>query len=810
MIKKIFKTLFILGFVGFVTIIIAMSYIFNKYSKDLPDHEQLKAYYPAITTRIYASDGSLMEEYSKEKRIFVPIEIIPKRIINAFISAEDSNFYQHSGIDIIAIARAAIGNVISVSKSGQISGGASTITQQVVKNFLLSNERSLERKIKEAILAIRMSKYFSKEEVLELYLNQIYLGSGSYGIVAASQTYFNKSIGDLTIDEAALLAALPKAPSKLDPYKNLKAAKDRRNWVIDRMLSENYISKDEAKEAKETEIILDKANIKKTKANAFSDLLKKELTNMYGSDNVFEDGIVVRTTLDPRLQKIAAYSIAKGFEDYDKRHGYRGALTNIALDEKWQENFNNFKITKKDGDNEIKILYRDNWQKAIITNISQKYVDIALENKEKGKILIEDSLWAKKYININETGPDITKMSDIFKKGDVILVEKHKNDNRFILQQIPKINGGLIAMNPHNGNVLAMMGGYIDALNQFNRVFQAKRQPGSILKTFGYLTALENGYHPASIIMDEDIILDQGEEVPPYRPKNYSGKFYGPTPLRKGLEKSYNVTTIRLASEVGIDKIVDTIIRFGINDNPKLIYSLVLGSTETNLIKLVSAYSAIASGGKKVKPHLIEKIQDRNGKTIYKRDNRLCYNCQLDNNIDINNDIIFPNIENNHQQIMSPEVAYQMISILRGVVERGTGIRAKWLKKNLAGKTGTTNGSFDSWFVGFSPNLVVGVYAGFDNPSSLGENESGSTIALPIFVKFMYRALKNESAKPFPIPDNIKFIKIDKNTGLKPGPLTDKKNIIFEAFKDSDRIFQNNDDVDDNDIDQIDNMNLLY
>ncbi|MDB2550907.1 PBP1A family penicillin-binding protein, partial [Rickettsiales bacterium] len=738
MIKKLFKILFILGFIGFISIISTIIYIFQKYNKDLPDHEQLKSYYPAITTRIYARDGSLMEEYSKEKRIFVPIEIIPKRIINAFISAEDSNFYNHSGIDIVAIARAAIDNVISVSQSGQISGGASTITQQVVKNFLLSNERSLERKVKEAILAIRMSKYFTKEEVLELYLNQIYLGSGSYGIVAAAQTYFNKSINDLTIEEAALLAALPKAPSKLDPYKNKKKARARRDWVIDRMLDENYINGINARKAKESDVILNKANIKKTKAHGFSDLLKKELTNMYGSDNVFENGIVVRTTLDPKLQEIAAYSIAKGFEEYDKRHGYRGALTSIDLNDKWRQKLQEFKIVATDNQgNERPILYRDNWKKAVIINVRTNKVDIAFENEEEnqGQILLEDSLWAKKYIKINETGPDITAMSDIFKKGDVVLVEQHKEEGRFILQQIPTINGGLIAMNPHNGNVLAMMGGYIDALNQFNRVFQAKRQPGSILKTFGYLTALENGFSPASIIMDEEIILDQGEEIPPYRPKNYSGKFYGPVPLRKGLEKSINVTTVRLASEVGIDKIADTITKFGINDNPKPIYSLVLGSTETNLIKLASAYSTIASGGKEVKPNLIEKIQDRHGKTIYKRDNRICDNCQFNEEIKLDQKIPFPKLTDDRKQITSPEVAYQMISILRGVVERGTGIKAKWLKKNLAGKTGTTNSSFDSWFVGFSPDLVVGVYAGFDNPATLGEKETGSSIALPIFVK---------------------------------------------------------------------------
>ena len=795
-IRKIFKICFILGFLGFITALITVGYIFNKYNKDLPDHEQLKSYYPSITTRIYAKDGSLIEEYSKEKRIFVPIEIIPDNIINAFISAEDSNFYDHGGIDLIAIIRAAINNVISVSQKGEISGGASTITQQVVKNFLLSNERSIERKIKEAILAIRMTKYFSKDEILELYLNQIYLGSSSYGIVSASQTYFNKSIADLTIEEAALLAALPKAPSKLDPYKNKIRSKARRNWVIDRMFAENYITKEEAIKAKETNIILSKGNSKKTKAHAFSDLIKKKLMEMYGSDKVFEDGIVVKTTLDPKLQKIASYSISKGFEEYDKRHGYRGALGNIKILENWPEELSNFKIDK---------LHKDNWQKAIILKIKKTTAEIGLiDSEENGILELKDNLWAKKYINVNEQGPEPKKMSDIFKKGDIILVEKLHKKNKFKLQQIPNINGGLIAMNPHNGHVLAMMGGYIDALNQFNRVFQAKRQPGSILKTFGYLTALENGFHPASLIMDEEIVLDQGSEIPPYRPKNYSGKFYGPVPLRKGLEKSINVTTVRLASEVGIEKVADTISRFHINKNPKPIYSLVLGSTETNLLKLASAYSSIASGGKRVTPNFIEKIQDRHGKTIYKNDNRTCKYCNITfQNMD--NNLNFPILKDNRQQVTSPETAYQIISILRGVVERGTGIRARWLQKNLAGKTGTTNNSLDSWFVGFSPDLVVGVYAGFDIPATLGEKETGSSVALPIFIKFMYRALKNEPAKPFPIPEAIKFIKIDKNTGKYPGPLTPKKDIIFEAFKMEDAILnKKQSDIDD----EYQNMNL--
>ena len=792
--KKILVILLILGTLGTLTVIGASFYIIQKYSKNLPEYEQLKNYSPMITTRIYAADGSLVSEFSKEKRIFVPINNIPRNLINAFLAAEDANFYNHFGIDPMAILRTGVRNTIAAIKGNPSTGGASTITQQVVKNFLLSNERSYERKIREAILAYRMTKSFSKDHVLELYLNQIYLGSGSYGVAAAAQSYFSKSIDALTIEEVALLATLPKAPSKLDPRKNMVKAKIRRDWVIKRMIIENFIEEEEGLKAMEKPIILTKQEKRDaTKAAFFSDSVKKELTGLYGSDNVFEDGITVLTTLKPDLQKIASKVFIKGIEAYDKKHGYRGRLGKINIKKKWEDKLDLF---------EIKEAYDENWSKAVVLSVNKFNAKIALNNGDKGLIHIDSLSWARKYININKQGPEITRVAQVLKVGDVILVEKEVletkpeevtekttqiAEERYLLQQIPKANGALLAMDPHSGRVLAMVGGYIDAPNQFNRATQAYRQPGSTMKTFGYITALENGMTPASVIMDEEISLDQGPGLPPYEPVNYSGKFYGPTTLRIGLEKSRNITTVRMADEVGIAKIADMVKKFGINDDPKIIHSLVLGSTETNLMRLTTAYAMMVNGGMKIKPALIEKIQDREGKTIYRRDKRECPNClitELANQEPFEGkDIETPYLEDNSEHIIDSATAYQITSMLRGAVQRGTGYKATATKKIIGGKTGTTNNSNDSWFVGFSADLVAAVYIGFDAPRSLGARETGASVALPIFVDFMAQALENSPATPFRVPNTVKFVKIDRFTGKMATPDTPREQTIFEAFK---------------------------
>ncbi len=776
--KRVLKILMLLALfsvlfgsaIGFV--------FFKKYSNNLPDYEQLKSYTPLITTRLYAADGSLINEFSKEKRVFVPITNIPKHLINAFLAAEDANFYQHSGIDPFAIFRTSIQNTLSLLKGDQTVGGASTITQQVVKNFLLTNEKTFERKIKEAILAYRMTKSFSKDQILELYLNQIYLGAGAYGVAVAAETYFDKSIDELTIEEDALLATLPKAPSKLDPRKNIEKAKVRRDWVIERMMAENFITSEEGKAAIEKPITLKEEDPNTiNKAEFFSDSVKKELTELYGSDDVFENGIVVRTTLDTKLQKIASKALDDGIEQYDQKHGYRGALTKIETGDKWQETLQKFDVKK---------LYKGSWKKAVILSASQDTAAIGVENGALGSIELASLKWARKYLSINSLGPVVKKINDVLAVGDVVLVEKSDNGDVYLLRQVPEVNGAFVAIDPHTGRVLAMMGGYVDEPNQFNRATQAMRQPGSTLKTFGYIAALENGMTPATIIMDEEISLNQGAGLPPYKPTNYSGKYYGPSTLRSGLETSRNVTTVRMADQVGLDKVVDVIKKFGVNDNPQQIYSLVLGSTETTLMRIVTAYAMMVNGGNKITPSMIEKIQDRNGATIYRRDKRVCSNC-VAHGISVE-DIAMPVLDESREQITDSATAYQITSMLQGVVDRGTAARAKSVGKIIAGKTGTTNSSYDSWFVGFSPDLVAGVYIGFDMPKSLGSDETGASVALPVFIDFMKQSLKDTPSTPFRVPSSVKFVKIDRETGRSPSGSTPKDRVFFEALKLTDNI----------------------
>lgn len=761
--------------------------VFKQFSENLPDYELLKNYNPMITTRLYASDGSLISEFSKEKRVFVPIENIPKNLINAFLAAEDANFYKHSGVDLFAIFRTSVTNTFGAISGEGSMGGASTITQQVVKNFLLTRERTFQRKIKEAILAYRMSKTFPKEKILELYLNQIYLGSGAYGVAAASQVYFDKSIDELTLEEVALLATLPKAPSKLDPRKNMEKAKERRNWVIERMIAENFIEEKVGNIAMELPINLKtKVDEDFIRASFFSDAVKKELTSLYGSDNVFENGIVVRTTLDPKLQNIGIFAFEKGIEEYDRKHGYRGSLGQVDINNNWQESLEKF---------EIKKLYKESWSKAVILSVTKDLASIGLENGVLGSIELSSIKWARKFINVDARGPIVKKINDVLNIGDVILVEKTPKDGIYNLRQIPDVNGGFVAMDPHTGRVLAMSGGYIDLPNQFNRATQAQRQPGSTMKTFGYIAALENGLTPATVIMDEEISLNQGIGLPPYQPMNYSGEFYGLTTLRTGLEQSRNVTTVRMADQVGLDKVVDVVKRFGVNDNPKEIYSLVLGSTETSVLRLSTAYAMMVNGGKKIHPSMIEKIQDREGKTIYKRDKRNCKNCYINN---INEfversaqNMAMPILDDNRDLVTDSATAYQITSMLQGVVDRGTASKAKSIGKTLAGKTGTTNNSYDSWFVGFSPDLVMAVYVGYDNPQSLGKDETGASVAMPIFIDFMKDALKNKASIPFRVPNSVKLVKIDKLTGKYATPLTPKSQLFFEALKINDEIIEN-------------------
>ncbi|MDR0423373.1 MAG: PBP1A family penicillin-binding protein [Rickettsiales bacterium] len=829
--KKLKKILYILFYL-FIFAIVVVSFAVLYFIAKLPDYKILQDYKYPVMTRLYSADEKFLKEYAREKRIFIPIDLIPNKVKSAFIAAEDDTFYKNSGISIKGIISAGFESIVSIITGKGRIRGASTITQQVAKNFLLSNERTMTRKIKEALLAIRLTNTFSKDELLELYLNQIFFGNRSYGIGMAALNYFDKSVDELTIEEYALLASLPKAPSQLDPTRGETSRNnvlERRNWIIGRMKTLGYITDDEAKQAIDTPINIKQKDVEfMANGEFYSEEVRKQLQKLYGNNGVLEDGNFVQTNIDPRLQELADKYLKKGIEEYDIRHGFRGAITNLAgeidFENRWGDLINEYKIEQR---------YPSDWEKAVVLSINVENQSILigikktlqsdeydLENNDYIKISSDDNLlimgfiplknltWARNYVDVDTLGKQIEKIEDVnLKTGDVIVVKKDENKNEYHLKQIPLVNGGLVAMDPHTGKILAMMGGYIDSQMDFNRVTQAERQPGSTIKPFAYLSALENGFMPSSIIIDAEVTLDQGLGVPPYSPRNNEGEgvFYGPTTLRVGLEKSRNVTTVRLASEVGIKKVANLVKRFGISTRPRAVYSLVLGSIETNLLKMARAYSMVANGGKFIYPTLIEKIQDKNGITIFKRDDRECLDCSVKKDINFD-DIVIPNLVDNRKDIIDSASAYQLTNMLVGVVQRGTGWRAKSIGKPIAGKTGTTNDGKDAWFMGYSPDLVVGVYVGFDKPDILGKNEFGSNVAGPIFTNFMKDALQNSPSKPFPVPDSVKLLKIDEKTGYYPSHTTKQSDIVSEAFKLDEEPKQFTEQQTDSIMDEFDNL----
>jgi penicillin-binding protein 1A len=737
------------GIVGFL--------LFSHYDQDLPDYNQLASYDPATVTRLYAADGRVLAEYAAEKRLFVPLTAIPKRVQQAFISAEDKNFYEHKGIDFTGIARAIRNNIINYGQGKSLVGG-STITQQVVKNFLLTNEKSVERKIKEAILALRISRVYSKDKILELYLNEIYLGMGSYGVAAAAQNYFNKSLDDLTIEEMALLAAEPKAPGTYDPRKNYDLTKTRRDWVIDRMTEGGYITVEEAAEAKKQTITLKNRDATEVAhAEFFAEEVRRWLSQMYGQNALYEGGLVVKTTVDPNLQKLADEALRKTLVEYDRRHGYRGPIAHIEKNQNVKEQLQ--KITK-----EHSYHIFDGQKVAVVNDLNAQKVQIAFDDDTRGTILFSAMKWSRRVSEEGVLGPDIKKPADVLKIGDVLLVGNEQKGN-WDLEQIPEVNGAMMALDPHTGRVLAISGGYAYGSSEFDRATQAKRQPGSAFKPFVYLAALENGFAPNTIILDGPIELEQGPGMPLWQPQNYEGEYLGPATMRLGLEKSRNTMTVRMAQILGLDKVLEMGKRFGIYDNPSPLFSIVLGSSETTLVRLVNAYGMIANGGKRITPAIIERIDDRHGKTIYRRDARDCVHCELNSMADdLSPEPPLP--PDDREQIADPRVVYQLISMLEGVTIRGTGARAHEIGKIVAGKTGTTNDSLDTWFIGFSPDLVAGVYIGYDKPRTLGHKESGASVALPAFIYFMKEALKDVPNKPFGIPPGIRFQQVDLKTGI--------------------------------------------
>ena len=745
-----------------VTIVLSLLFIvFSSlwyFSSGLPDYKKLESYEPPVSSRVYADNGTLIAEYAVEKRLFIPYDSVPDTVINAFLSAEDKNFFYHPGIDPKGITRAILNNFKNIVNNKRLEG-ASTITQQVAKNFLLTSEVSLKRKIKEAILAFRIEKAYSKEKILELYLNQIYLGEGTYGIAAASLEYFDKSVKELNYSEAALLAALPKAPSKYNPFRYYNEAKLRRNLVLQNLNDNKFISNNEFEKLKNKEIKLKKRKIKLLKeANYYTEEIRRTIKKNYGFDKLYTQGLSIKSALDVDYQLHALSALRSGIESYDRRHGWRGPVLNTKLEKKWKEKLKNKKIDTSLG-----------WEFAKIINVNDSEILFqTVDKEEEGKIQSINLKWA-----IKKT------IYESFRINDIIFVSKNLK-NKWELKQYPKVNGAIVAIDPYNGKVKALVGGFSFESSEFNRATQAKRQPGSAFKPFVYATALENNFSPNSIVLDAPFIAEQGIGLKNWKPENYGKEFYGPTTLRKGIEFSRNLMTVRVAQEIGLKKILQLSQDLNIyNEIPELL-SVSLGSAETTLFQLTNAYATFINGGKKVTPVLIERIQDRRGKTIFNSDNRDCIGCDRYSETET----ITPSIINNYQQVISKETAYQILSMLEGTIQRGTAKRLRDLKVPIAGKTGTTNDNYDAWFIGSTSNLVIGVYIGFDKPKTLGRYETGSKAALPVFKNFIKKALYKDDFKPFVIPEEIFFAAIDYNTGKK--EKFNNPDSIVEAFKLSD------------------------
>ena len=772
---RLFKTILVVLLTFLILFSIVIFTTLWTFSTNIPDYKFLKSYKPPVSSKVYSGNGELVADFSKEKRIFVPYNSIPKNVINAFLSAEDKNFFSHPGVDAKGVLRAVINNIKNIMTSKRLEG-ASTITQQVAKNFLLTNEVSLNRKIKEAILAFRIERALSKERILELYLNQIYLGSGAYGVAAASLEYFDKSIKELDYSEAALLAALPKAPSKYNPYRNKELAKFRRDLVLKNLFDNKFLTSDNFNDLKKQNIELKKSQkVFLEDAQYYIEDVRKNIIEELSYEKVYNQGFNINTPINLELQKIATNSLREGLIAYDKRKGWRGVLENKAYKKDWSKDLEKYELEKS-----IK------WEIAIIKKVNKFSAIIETKNQLEGVIEYRDISWTKK------------EFEELFRIGDIIHVQKIKDKN-YSLKQVPKINGGIVAMDPYTGRVLALSGGFSFKNSEFNRATQALRQPGSAFKPFVYALALENKYTPTSLVLDAPLVLEQGYDLKLWKPENYGKKFYGPSTLRVGLEKSRNLMTVRIAQNLGINKIAKFSQELGIYENPDELLSISLGSNETTLLKLTSAYSAFVNKGKLIKPILIDRIQDSEGNTILNNEKRSCVDCDQISYTSKE----YPQIKDNYKQVFSPETAYQITSLLEGAIKRGTGKKLRKLKLNLAGKTGTTNENNDAWFIGFTSNLVIGVYVGMDNPKPLGKYETGSKTALPIFASFVKKAIKKYDARPFKVADGITMMVVDPLTGQK--AKFSSKNTIVEAYKsknviDGKVLYSNSDRLDTNNI----------
>jgi penicillin-binding protein 1A len=782
---RFFGFLFTAGTILFLVGVAGVAVLMWHFSKDLPDYSQLQDYEPPVMTRVHATDGSLMAEYATQRRLYIPIQAVPKMVINAFLAAEDKNFYEHGGLDFAGIARAGMLYFQNYGSSRRPQG-ASTITQQVAKNFLLTNELSFERKIKEAMLALKIERTYSKDKILELYLNEIYLGLGAYGIAAASLIYFDKSVHELTVQEAAYLAALPKAPTSLNPYRQRERATERRNYVLDRMIEIGYINAKEGEAAKKSplEITARPTGAHIFAAEYFAEEVRREIYERYGEKKLYEGGLSVRATLDPKLQVLARRVLIDGLVQFDETQGWRGPVQQIDLTNDWG-------VTLADVRSLADV---SPWRMAVVLEIGDQTARIGFQparepggavSKERqvGIVPLDGVRWAKPASGANR-GRVPAKVSQVLQPGDVIyvdpLLEKDgkPREGLFRLRQVPEISGAILAMDPLTGRILAMVGGFSYDQSQFNRATQALRQPGSSFKPLVYATALDNGYTPSSIVLDAPLEIDQGPGQETWRPENYEGKFYGPSTLRFGIEHSRNVMTVRLAQDIGMPLIADYAKRFGVYDDLPPYLSFALGAGETTLLRMVTAYSMFDNGGKRVKPTLIDRIQDRYGHTIFRHDERECRDCDADKWREQPE----PTLIDRREQVLDPMTAYQITSMMEGVVQRGTGTALKEVGKPIAGKTGTTNDAKDVWFIGFSPDLAVGVYLGYDKPRSIGGRATGGGLAAPIVKNFMKVALANKPPVPFRVPAGIKLVRVDPRSGTRVGPGSGGASIL-EAFK---------------------------
>ncbi|WP_349367332.1 penicillin-binding protein 1A [Salinarimonas sp.] len=765
---RFFGFLFSAGFVAFLIGSAVMALGYMHFSRDLPDHAALAEYEPAVMSRVHAADGTLVAEYARERRLYLPIETIPKQLIAAFLSAEDKNFYSHLGVDPEGIARAVVTNL-----STGTTQGASTITQQVAKNFLLTSEQTYERKIREALIALRMESAFTKDQILELYLNEIFLGTivpgrNLHGVAAAALEYFDKSVHELTLAESAYLAALPKAPNNYHPFRQREAAIGRRNWVLDRMLDNGFITAEEAEAAKAEPLEITPRRISPNLLGAgyFVEEARRQIASRYGDETLYEGGLSIRTTLDPEMQAMARKALIDGLVRYDEeRGGWRGPVEtlDLAAAQDWGVALAGVRP----------LADVQPWELAVVLEIGAEGARVGLRpdvaisgevdaTRRTGTIRPEGLRW---------TGDSVDEALDI---GDVVYVEA-RDDGSYRLRQVPEVSGAIVAMDPHTGRVKAMVGGFSYDQSEFNRATQALRQPGSSFKPFVYATALDNGYTPSSIVLDEPITIQAGGEA--WSPTNYDGRPTGPRTLRYGIERSKNLMTVRLAQDVGMPLVVEYARRFGVVDDMLPVLSMSLGAGETTVLRMVTGYSMFVNGGKRIRPTLIDRIQDRTGETIFRHDTRDCLGCNAEDWRGQDE----PQLVDDREQVLDPLTAYQITSMMEGVVERGTATSLREVGKPLAGKTGTTNEAKDVWFVGFAPDLTVGVYIGFDQPKPLGRGVTGGGYAAPIFGDFMKMALADEPATPFRVPPGIKLIPVNATSGLRAG--AGEGSVILEAFK---------------------------